>query len=190
MDSEFLNKQPNRRRPDTDYDACLICQKGAESHSRPMQKLPDKGYPALIFAITNRKDEISFRLQNEVDPHSDFLENNMVCLARYHSKSQYAPSTLTTIMLTREKASLRNKKTLCCKCDQFYVATFSLPVSLAATRAVPIPFPPALARSVDLALSPVEMFTISCSSHLNGWISWLLMTPVIFFTPSFRLACW
>ena len=104
MDSEFLNKQTNRRRSDTDYDACLICQKGAESNSRPMQKLQDKGYPALIFAITNRKDEISIRLQNEVDPHSDFLENNiMVCLARYHSKSHYAPSTLTTKMLTREK---------------------------------------------------------------------------------------
>ena len=28
--------------PDTDYDACLICQKGAERHSRPMQKLTDQ----------------------------------------------------------------------------------------------------------------------------------------------------
>ena len=37
-------------------------------------------------AITNRKYETSFRLQNEVDPHSDFLEKNPVCLARYRFK--------------------------------------------------------------------------------------------------------
>ena len=51
-----------------------------------MQKLRDQGYPALLYAITNRKDDISFRLQNKVDPHSDFLEKNPVCLARYRSK--------------------------------------------------------------------------------------------------------
>ncbi len=51
-----------------------------------MQKLTDKGYRALLYAITNRKDEISFRLQNEVDSHSDFLEKNLVCLALYRSK--------------------------------------------------------------------------------------------------------
>ena len=73
------------------------------------------------------------------------------------------PSTLTEKLLTREKASMRNRKTICCTCDQFYVATFSLPVSLAATRAVPNPFPRALAGSADLALWPVKMFTISCS---------------------------
>ncbi len=49
---------------------------------------------------------------------------------------------------------------------------FWLPVSLAATRVVPIPFPRALTRCADLALWPVEMFTISCSSHFNGWIIW------------------
>ena len=46
-----LNKQPKRMRPDTDYDACLICQKGAYSHSRLMQKLTDQGYPALLYAM-------------------------------------------------------------------------------------------------------------------------------------------
>ena len=54
--------------------SCLICQNGADSHCRPMQKLTDQDYPELLYAITNRKDEISFRLQNKVDPHSDFLE--------------------------------------------------------------------------------------------------------------------
>ena len=51
-----------------------------------MQKLTDQGYRALLYAITNRKDEISLRLQNEVDSHSDFLEKTLVCLARYRSK--------------------------------------------------------------------------------------------------------
>ena len=85
MEPEFSVKQPKRRRSDTDYDACLICQNGADSHSRPIQKLTDQGYPAHLYAITNRKVEISFRLQNEVDHHSDFPEKNPVCLARYRS---------------------------------------------------------------------------------------------------------
>ena len=63
MEPGLLNKQPKKMRPDTDYDACLICQKGAYSHSRLMQKLTDQGYPALLYAITNRKDEISFRIR-------------------------------------------------------------------------------------------------------------------------------
>ena len=84
--AEFLNKQPKRRRPDADYEACLICQNGADCHSRPIQKLTDQGYLALLYAITNRKDDISFRIQNDVDPHSDFLEKNPVGLARYRSK--------------------------------------------------------------------------------------------------------
>ena len=71
-----------------------------------MQKLTDKGYRALLYAITNGKDEISFRLQNEVDSHSDFLEKNLVCLARYRSK--YTNHKL----LTREKASMRNRSLL------------------------------------------------------------------------------
>ena len=49
-----------------------------------MQKLTDQGYPALLYGITNRKDEISFRIR--WGPHSDFLEKNLVCLAQYRSK--------------------------------------------------------------------------------------------------------
>ena len=52
-----------------------------------MSKLTNQGYSAFLYAITNRKDKISFRLQNEVDPHSDFPEKNPTCLARYRSKS-------------------------------------------------------------------------------------------------------
>ena len=132
-----------------------------------MQKLTDQGCHALLYAITNRKDEISFRIRWT----QTFWK---IIWSVSHS---IAPSTLTATRLTRGTASLRNKNTLSCKCDQFYVDKFSLPVSLAATRVVPIPFPRALTRSADLALWPVEMFTISCSSHFNGWIIWLLMTP-------------
>ena len=160
--------------------ACLICQNGAYSHSRLTQKLTDQGCHAFLYAITNRKDDISFRIRWT----QTFWK---IIWSVSHS---IAPSTLTAKRLTRGTASLRNKTTISCKCDQFYVDNFSLPVSLAATRVVPIPFPRALTRSADLALWPVEMFTISCSSHFNGWIIWLLMTPVILFTPSFQLACW
>ena len=99
-------------------------------------------------------------LQNKVGPHSDLLEKNLVCLAQYRSKYTNRKT------VDQRKTSLRNRKTLSGKCDQFYVDNFSLPVSLAATRVVPIPFPRALARSADLALWPVEMFIISCSSHI------------------------
>ena len=152
-----------------------------------MQKLTYQTSKVILHsynAITNRKDEISFRL----------LRIGWTSIQTFWKRIRsvsdgIAPSTLTAKLLTRGKASLRNKKTLCCKCDQFYVETFSLPVSLAATGAVPIPIPRVLTRSADLALWPVEMFTISFSSHshLNGLIIWLLMTPVIFFKPSFGL---
>ena len=137
-----------------------------------MQKLTDQGCHALLYAITNRKDEISFRIR-WTQTFWKIIWFDSHCIA---------PSTLTAKRLTRGTASLRNKNTLSYKCDQFYMDNFSLPVSLAATRVVP--------RSADLALWPVEMFTISCSSHINGWIIWLLMMPVILFTPSFQLACW
>ena len=89
-----------------DYDACLICQNGADRHSHPIEKLTDQGYLALLYAIINRKDEISFRLQNEVDPHSDFLEKNPVCLVRYRSKYTNHKT------VDQGKASMRNSQTL------------------------------------------------------------------------------
>ena len=33
-----------------------------------------------------------------------------------------------------------------------------------------------LYRSANSALWPVEVFSSSCSSHLNGWINWLFIT--------------
>ena len=146
-----------------------------------MQKLTDQGCPALLYAITNRKDELSFRIRWA--PTQTFWKR---IWSVPHSIAQ---STLTAKLLTREKASLRNKKTLSCKCDQFYVDNFSLPVSLAATRVVPIPFPRALTRSADLALWPVEMFTISCSSHLNGWVDNLVVDDACYILHTLFPAC-
>ena len=143
-----------------------------------MQKLTDQCYPALLYAITNRKDDISFIIR--------WVPTQTFWKRIWSVSHSIAPSTLTAKLFTREKASLRNRKTLSGKCYQFYVDNFSLSVSLAATMVVPIPFP----RACRFSFCPVEMFTISCSSHLNGWIIWLLMTPVIFFTPSIQLACW
>ena len=89
----------------TDYDACLICQKGADIHSRSMPKLTDQGYPALLYAITNRKDEISFRIR--WTPTQTFWKRIWSVL---HG---IAPSTLIAQLLTREKTSIRNSnKTL------------------------------------------------------------------------------
>ena len=90
-----------------------------------------------------------------MDPHSDFLEKNPVCLAWYHSKY----SNRKTV--DQRKSKFTKQEDSCCKCEQFCVDTFSLPISLVATRAVPIPFPRALTRSSYLALWPVEMFTLS-----------------------------
>ena len=147
-----------------------------------MQKLTDQGYPALLYAITNRKDEISFRIRWA--PLRPSGKESGLSRTVSHS---IAPSTLTTKLLTRERASLRNRKTLSGKCDQFYVDNFSLPVSLAAS---PHSFSTSPHQVCKFSFCSVEMFTISCSSHLNGWIIWLLVTPVIFFTPSIQLACW
>ena len=131
--------------PDTDYDPCLICQKGAYSHSRLMQKLTDQSYPALLYAITNRKDEITFIIR--------WVPTQTFWKRIWSVSHSIAPTTQIAKLLTREKASLRNRKTLSGKCDQFYVDNLSLPVSLAATRVVPIPFPRALIRSADLAFA-------------------------------------
>ena len=39
------------------YDDCLICQNGADSHFRPMQKLTDQGYPALLYCYHKQKEQ-------------------------------------------------------------------------------------------------------------------------------------
>ena len=151
-------------RPDTDCYACLMCQLGADSHSRLMQKLTDQGYPALLYAITNRR----YLLQNKVDPHSDILEKNLVWHARYRSKY----TNYKTV--DQRKSKFKNKKTLSCKCDQFYVDNFSLPGSLATT--------------FFTCPRQVCRFSFVACPDFNGWFIWLLMTSVIFFTLSASFA--
>ena len=69
-----------------------------------MQELTNQGYPALLYAITNRQDETSFRIR--WTPTQTFWKRIRSVL---HG---IAPSTLTAQLLTREKASIRNSKTL------------------------------------------------------------------------------
>ena len=77
MESEFSAVEPKRKRPDTNYAACLICQH-TDSNAGPLQKLTDQGYPALLYAVTNRKDDVSFRLVNKLEPQFEFLKRNPV----------------------------------------------------------------------------------------------------------------
>ena len=99
-----------------------------------------------------------------------------------------APSTLTAKLLTRKKASLRNKKTLSCKCDQFDVDNFSLPVSLAASR-VPHSFSTGPHQVCRFSFCPVDIFTISCSSHLNGWMDNLVVNDACYILHTLFPAC-
>ena len=63
-----------------------------------------------------------------------------VCLAWYCSKYTNRKT------VDQRKSKFTKQEDSYCKCDQFCVDTFSLPVSLAATGAVPIPIPRALTR--------------------------------------------
>ena len=85
MEPEFSTKQLKGKRPDTNYTACLICQK-TDSNAGPLQKLTVKGYPALLYAVANRNDDVSFRLENELDPQCAFLERNPVCHTKCRNK--------------------------------------------------------------------------------------------------------
>ena len=57
MEPGFSIKQAKRELPDTDYDDCPICQKGADSHSCPM--ITDQGYHSVIRAIAIIKNKVS-----------------------------------------------------------------------------------------------------------------------------------
>ena len=59
-----------------------------------------------------------------MDPHSDFLEKNPVCLAWYCSKNTNRKT------VDQRKSKFTKQEDSYFKCDQFCVDTFSLPVSL------------------------------------------------------------
>ena len=85
MEPEFSIKHLKRKQRHTNYSACLICQK-TDSNAGPLQKLTDQVYPALQYAVANRHDDVSFRLENELDPQCAFLERNPVCHAKCRNK--------------------------------------------------------------------------------------------------------
>ena len=93
-------------------------------------------------ALTNIKDEISFRLLRmrwtpfRLSGKESGL-SSMISL-------QVGYTNCKTV--DQGKSKFNETRRLFCKCDRFCVDTSSLPVSLAATVAVPIPIPRSLTR--------------------------------------------
>ena len=89
MEPEFSTKQLERKLLSTNYTACIMCQK-TDSDAGPLQKVTNQGYPSLLYAVTNRKDDISYRLDNELQPQCDFLGRNPLwhtqCRAKYTNR--------------------------------------------------------------------------------------------------------
>ena len=99
-----LTVPQERYRPHTDYAVCLICQKGPDSQRGPLQKLTSQGYPAFLYAVNNRKDEVSFRLESDVDTQSDFLAKNPM----YHARCRSNYTNRKTV--DQKKACLQSKR--------------------------------------------------------------------------------
>lgn len=89
MEPEFSTKQLERKLLSTNYTACIICQK-TDSDAGPLQKLTNHGYPSLLYAVTNRKDDVSYRLDNQLKAQCDFLGRNPLwhtqCRAKYTNR--------------------------------------------------------------------------------------------------------
>ena len=179
MEPGFLNKQPKRMRPDTDW--CLPNMPEGSIRSFSSYAETDRSRLSCT-PICYHKQKGRDLLQNKVD--SDFLENNLVCLAQYRSKytNRTTVDQRNSKFTKQEYTFLQMWPVLC---GYFLTACFSC-----CNQGRPHSFSTGPHQVCRFSFCPVEMFTISCSSHLNGWIIWLLMTPVILFTPSFQLACW
>ncbi len=89
MEPEFSTKQLERKLLSTNYTVCIICQK-TDSDAGPLQKLTNHGYPSLLYAVTNRKDDVSYRLDNQLKAQCDFLGRNPLwhtqCRAEYTNR--------------------------------------------------------------------------------------------------------
>ena len=60
----------------TDYSKCVICQKEtAES----LQRITEKGYGSLVYAVNNRSDDISCRLSTDILYKEEFLSISPKC---------------------------------------------------------------------------------------------------------------
>lgn len=87
METKFSTKQLERGELlSTNYTACIICQI-TDSDAGPLQKVTNQGYPSLLYAVTNRKDDVSYRIDSELQPQCDFLGRNPLwhtkCCAKY-----------------------------------------------------------------------------------------------------------
>lgn len=49
---------PKKDEPDLHFSKCLLCQHGP--NKEPLQRLTEQGYPALLYAVENREDDVSF----------------------------------------------------------------------------------------------------------------------------------
>ena len=82
---EFSTKQLERKLLSINY-TCIICQK-TNSDASPLQKRTNLGYPSLLYAVTNRRDDVSYRLDNELQTQCAFLGRNPLwhtkCRAKY-----------------------------------------------------------------------------------------------------------
>ncbi len=61
-----------------------------DSDTGPLQRLTNHGYPSLLYAVTNRKDDVSYRLDNQLKAQCDFLGRNPLwhtqCRAKYTNR--------------------------------------------------------------------------------------------------------
>ena len=97
MEPEFLNKQPKRRRPDTDYDACLLCQTGADSHYSSMQKQNTAVLPADCVCYTRSTMVLLASHMIPISSHTDILHDPHVKQICTHSQHTSAGLTILNV---------------------------------------------------------------------------------------------
>jgi len=131
MEPAFTTNPQKRDRSHTDYACCFVCQKGTEGGT--LQKLTAKGYPAVLYAVENRQDDVSYRLRNDVTVEREFLEKNPVfhlrCRSTYTHRKNIATkrkdedtditgSSSAYTPHTRSASSCVNYKTECFICEK------------------------------------------------------------------------
>lgn len=69
-----------RQTPDlsTNYDLCIICQ---SETLEQMSSLTSSGFPTLLYAVSNRSDDVAQRLKQDMETMDLFLDNH----PQYHS---------------------------------------------------------------------------------------------------------
>ena len=78
MEASIPVEKKRKKKRQTDYSRCLICQK-EDSEKDKLFSLTKAGYPVFAFAIENRQDEPLIHLRSKVIPMLDFLALQPVC---------------------------------------------------------------------------------------------------------------